>query len=149
MLAVNDSPAGLAAVRAAIAMAHRGGDRLHVLTVVDHHDRPATAAPSDRARVEQSADVLLHRVATLAEKAGVAVSTARRSGSVTSVVLDEAARVHADMIVVGLVDKPSHVVPAIGTHTLNLLEFADVPVLVVPRPVSPSATASGILTLRE
>ena len=132
LVAVNDSAAAFAAARTAIALARRGGDRLHVLTVLDDADGPSPAPSEDLAARERSADAVLSHITALAEAADVPVTVRRRSGPVTSVTLAEAAAVGAEIIVVGLVDKPSRAMPAIGTHTLHLLEFADIPVLVVP-----------------
>lgn len=132
LVAVNDSAAAFAAARTAIALARRGGDRLHVLTVLDDADHSGAAPGRDQSALERTADSVLRHIASLAESAGVPVTTHRRSGPATSVILDEASVVGAEILVIGLVDKPSHAMPAIGTHTLQLLEFADIPVLVVP-----------------
>jgi nucleotide-binding universal stress UspA family protein len=132
LVAVNDSAAAFAAARTAIALARRGGDALHALAVVDDADGSSAVKREEHVALERSADAVLRQVAALAQAADVPVTTRRRSGPATSTILDEAGRVGAEILVVGLVDKPSHAMPAIGTHTLQLLEFADIPVLVVP-----------------
>jgi nucleotide-binding universal stress UspA family protein len=63
--------------------------------------------------------------------------TRQRSGTVAAEILAEAAELDAALLVVALVDEPSHAIPSIGSNTLRILEFATVPVLVIPVPHPP------------
>lgn len=79
-----------------------------------------------------AAEAALSHVAALGAAAGVKVSFSRRSGRVAAQILAEAREIKAALIVVALVDRPGHATPYIGSHTLQVLEFAGVPVMVVP-----------------
>lgn len=140
LVAVNDSAAAFAAAEAAVAYAVRLGAHLRVVTVVDPALSPATGRENDVATVagqrEAEADSILRHVAALGTKAGLVVATSRRTGKVAAEILDEARVVAADMIVMALVDRPGHAVPKVGSHTMRVLEFATVPVLVVPGPAA-------------
>jgi len=60
------------------------------------------------------------------------VSFSQRSGRVAAEILAEAREIKAALIVVALVDRPGSATPYIGSHTLRVLEFSGVPVMVVP-----------------
>jgi len=134
LVAVSDSPAAFAAAAAAIDQARRLGARLHVLTVIPDGDlgRRMGDLEDAAARREAGADAVLRHVAGLASAAGVCVTTVRRHGRVAAEILAEAREVGASMIVMARVDRPGHAIPSLGSHTLRVLEFAAVPVLVVP-----------------
>jgi len=134
LVAVNDSPAAFIAVDVAIEQARRLGATLHAVMVVDRsegeHLKPEPAALDDRR--ELAAHAVLRHVSARAEAAGVDVHARRCLGRVAAEILSEARRVHAVMIVMACVDRPGHAIPTIGSHTLHVLEFSTVPVLVVP-----------------
>jgi nucleotide-binding universal stress UspA family protein len=141
LVAVNDSLAGLAAADAAIDYARRLGESLCALTVVEPTE-PALAAGFGNGaalseRRNREADAVLRHVAARGERAGLTVMTRRRSGTVAAEILAEAAELDAALLVVALVDEPSHAIPSIGSNTLRILEFATVPVLVIPVPHPP------------
>jgi nucleotide-binding universal stress UspA family protein len=79
-----------------------------------------------------AAQAALSHVAALAAAAGVEVSFSQRSGRVAAEILAEAREIKAALIVVALVDRPGSATPYIGSHTLRVLEFSGVPVMVVP-----------------
>jgi nucleotide-binding universal stress UspA family protein len=142
LLAVDDSPAALAATRAAVALCAATGARLRVVTVVgDHHITEPLSHGADgqavTARRERAAQAVLRHAELLSGRSGVAVETAALEGDAAPRVLDEARRWSADIIVVALVSHHGPGQPYIGGQTRHVLEFADVPVLVVPpsRPV--------------
>jgi nucleotide-binding universal stress UspA family protein len=134
LLAVDDSPAALAAARLAVDLARTCGAALRVVTVLTDHVM-AERLGSDMAVLERrrraAASVLRH-VARLAEGAGIPVDTAVVEGEPAGRILDAARRWPADMIVVGRANSPGAGQPYIGSQTRGILEFADVPVLVVP-----------------
>lgn len=134
LVAVNDSPAGFAAGQVAIEYARRLGARLHAVTVVETgRDLAADADAVGRAeRRQQGAEAVLNRVTALGAGVGVEVEVNRRSGAVAAEILDEARSIDAGLIVMALVDRPSHVMAYIGSQTLRVMKFATVPVLVVP-----------------
>ncbi|WP_170297340.1 universal stress protein, partial [Georgenia thermotolerans] len=74
-------------------------------------------------------------VAAAARRAGVAAETVSQTGEPAPVVLAEADRWAADLLVTGRADPRAASRAYVGTVTRELLEFAEVPVLVVPQPV--------------
>ncbi|MDJ0322699.1 universal stress protein [Cryobacterium sp. PH31-AA6] len=134
LLAVNDSPAAFTAVDAAVDQARRLGARLCAVMVIEESemDRHLDETEPLARRRELAAEAVLNHVLTVATRAGVEVTARRRNGRVAAEILAEAHEVHATMIVMARVDRPGHAMPFIGSHTLRVLEFARVPVLVVP-----------------
>lgn len=136
LVAVNDSRAAFRAAEVAVDYARRLGTSLRVVTVrdpgaLDKH--PGSIDPAALARhADLAAEAALSHVAALAAAAGVKVSFSQRSGRVAAEILAEAREVNAVLIVVALVDRPGSATPYIGSHTLRILEFSGVPVMVVP-----------------
>ncbi|MGO4227259.1 universal stress protein [Arthrobacter sp. YAF34] len=136
LVAVNDSRAAFRAAEVAVDYARRLGASLRVVTVgdpgaLDRH--PGAIDPDALARhADLAAEAALRHVAALGAAAGVQVSLSHRSGRVAAEILAEAREVGAALIVVALVDRPGSASPYIGSHTLRVLEFSGVPVMVVP-----------------
>ena len=133
LVAVSDSPSAFKAADTAVDYAGRLGARVHAVTVIE--DEPSVEG-SDAAEVrrnrELSADAALRYVAARAAAAGVDVSAAKRSGRVAAEILAEAQKVGAALIVISRAERRRHAMLYVGSHTLRVLEFSDVPVLVVP-----------------
>jgi len=139
LVAVNDSSAAFAAAQVAIEYAKRWDSRLCVVTVIEDGELGArfdSIATAD-ARRESAAEAVLTHVAALGVSAGVTVEKRKRAGRVAAAILEEARAVNASLIVMATVDKPGHIIPSLGSHTLRVLEFATVPVLVIPNPPIP------------
>ena len=136
LVAVNDSAAGFAAVEVAIEYAKRLGAHLAAVTVVESASPALVSVAEDAgtlaARRMREADSILSHVVARGARSGVTVTTHRRTGSVAAEILAEATESGAGLLVMALVDKPSHAIPYIGSQTLRVLEFATMPVLVVP-----------------
>ncbi|KFF61023.1 hypothetical protein JF66_00715 [Cryobacterium sp. MLB-32] len=134
LVAVNDSPAAFDAVTVAIEQARRLDARLHAVMVIEEGsvERRLLGSQAVTLRRELAADAVLAHVALLATRAGVTVGTHRRSGRIAAEILAEARAVGAGLIVLARVDRPGHAIPSIGSHTLRVLEFSPVPVLVIP-----------------
>ncbi|MBT1002537.1 universal stress protein [Paenarthrobacter sp. DKR-5] len=136
LVAVNDSRAAFRAAEVAVDYARRLGARLRVVTVQDPAalvKHPGAIDPATLARhTGLAADAAHSHVAALAAGAGVEASFVQRSGRVAAEILAEARAVEASLIVIALVDRPGAATPYIGSHTLRVLEFSSVPVLVVP-----------------
>lgn len=136
LVAVNDSPSAFKAADTAVDYARRLGERVHAVTVIDdgelgrHLGYPDAGALARRR--EQAADAGLRYVTACGAAAGVEVSVARRTGRVAAEILAEAQEIGADLIVISRVEHRGHALPYMGSHTLRVLEFADLPVLVVP-----------------
>ncbi|MEZ5115003.1 MAG: universal stress protein [Candidatus Nanopelagicales bacterium] len=139
LVAVDDSPAGLAAARAAIRLARLCPGALravHVLVdgvLVRELERGAGAVGVRERRGQATAAVLRH-VVDLAAQAGVAVETVAYEGEPAACILREAAAWPADVVVVGRSGGGPVGHPYVGSEVREVLEFAEVPVLVVPPP---------------
>ncbi len=139
LVAVDDSPAALRAVEVALGLAARCGARVWFLHVV--HDGELVGALS-AARAEaglgerraRAAESLLRHVVGLARAQGVQAEGVSREGEPAELVLREARRHGADLVVIGRSDLRTAGRPYVGHVTRHVLEFCDCPVLVVPRP---------------
>ncbi|MGZ5404038.1 MAG: universal stress protein [Nocardioides sp.] len=134
VVSVSDSPAALTAAEVAINLARQLGAGVRFVTVLPEQspDRRLKEFNSHAPRRETDADIILRHVVALGEAAGVAVTGVWRRGRVEAEILAEARAVDATMIVMARVDRPGHAIPTIGSHTMRVLEFSSVPVLVVP-----------------
>lgn len=122
LLAVNDSPAGLAAARTAIRLARETSGLVRAVHVLGH----AAAGGEERG------SAVLDFVAGLADRAGVAVEVSTMVGRPALAILEQAADWHADVIVLGRSGVRHVGQPFVGSQVLHVLEFAEVPVVVVP-----------------
>lgn len=144
LLAVDDSPAALAAATAAIGIASLAGSALRIVHVVA--DGAVKTVLSSRG-VEDIADWqqrtgggLLDHIAAQAERAGIHPETVQVLGEPADCVLSEARSWRADLIVIGRSSMRGVGRPYIGQSTQRVLEFAEQPVLVAPQP---STTTGG------
>jgi nucleotide-binding universal stress UspA family protein len=120
VVAVDDSAPALAAAAAAIELAQLQPTELTFVTV---------------AQSGLDTTPILTHVLHLAAQAGVtAVGISSDDGPAFEAVLAEAHRAPADLIVIGRSDKQRPGAPHVGSQTGHLIEFTDVPVLVVPTP---------------
>lgn len=142
LLAVDGSPASLEAARVAVdTAASTGADVRAVYVLVDHE----LAEPLDALRgnglpaVERLAAAgvkfLLH-VQRLGEEAGVDVTVDLLEGEAAPTILADVRVVAPDLIVMGRSGRHGPGSALLGSVTEHVLEFTEVPVLVVPaRPV--------------
>jgi nucleotide-binding universal stress UspA family protein len=125
LIAVDDSGPALAAAKLAIGLAQAQQTELNFVTVSE----PGA-----------NADSILSHVATLAQDAGVAATTtAADGGQAFEALLAAAHDWGADVIIMGRSDIRRPGRPYVGSQTEHLLEFTDIPVLVVPEPSPPPA----------
>jgi nucleotide-binding universal stress UspA family protein len=119
LVAVNDSSPSLAAMRFGIGLATSVGGELGVVTVVD---------------ADQDAGPILRHVVAMAAEAGQqpTVMTVRDGGAAFEAILAEASAWDADVIVVGRSDHRPTGRPFVGTQAEHVLEFSELPVVVVP-----------------
>lgn len=135
LVAVDDSPASLEAIRMAVDLAAGWGATLRAVTVVEDH---ALAAALAAARI-QPRDVtgrvppILARVAELAGNRHVAVQTVVEEGEPFERILEQARTWRADLIVMGRSDRRGPRSPYLGSEAARVLEFSEWPVLVVPQ----------------
>lgn len=105
LLAVDDSPGGLAAARAAVDLAAGLGARLRVVNVVRDGRLAETLEAVSGAvglheRRSDAAAAVLEHVGELARRAGVQVETCRLEGSPARRILGEAQAWDADLTVI-------------------------------------------------
>ena len=139
IVAVDDSPAALAAVGVAIALAAQTGARLRFVHVIGDGElvralsagRPETHLRERRAR---SAETLLRHVVHRAGDEGVEADAFTRAGEPARVILGEVSTWGADLVVIGRSDVRGTGRPYVGAVTRHVLEFCEKPALVVPRP---------------
>jgi nucleotide-binding universal stress UspA family protein len=134
LLAVDDSPAALAAARLAIELAAGWRATIRAVTVpADHVSAPRLGDPEEAIRRgTRSAEAVLGHVRTLATAARVPVEALLLSGTPARCVLEQARSWPADLIVIGRADPDEPGQPYVGGVTQHVLEFTAVPVLVVP-----------------
>jgi len=120
LVAIDDSTPALAAAALAIELATGQPFEINFTTVSE----PGS-----------NADAILGHVANLAAKAGVSATlTTTDDGKPFEAILATAARWNADVIIIGRSDIRRPGQPYVGSQTEHLLEFTDIPVLVVPEP---------------
>jgi nucleotide-binding universal stress UspA family protein len=118
LVAVDDSAPSLAAARYAIELA-----RAH----------PAELRFTMALEPGRDTDAVLRHVQTLATNAGLVTTTATCNGAPAfDALLAEAQRWHADLIVMGRSDMRRPGMRYVGSQTEHVLEFTEIPVLVVP-----------------
>jgi nucleotide-binding universal stress UspA family protein len=135
----------------AVALARTFGSRLTVLYAIQpiaYAAEPLLAAalvptPEDRARVEEDL-----RALAAGAPGGVPISTVVVDGAVVPSVLEQAAVVQADLLVLGTHGRRGFERFLLGSTTERLLRRADVPVLTVP-PRAPDAPSSGPEVFRQ
>lgn len=149
LVAVNDSPAALAAFRSALDLASRYGALVRALHVLNE-----TGASASRARATglgRDPVPLLRHLIALADKAGFRIEAVELHGEPAHRILEQARSWPADLVVIGRSNQQGAGGPWVGKETRMVLEFADQPVLVVPRDSalhdhkdSPSSTAATL-----
>jgi nucleotide-binding universal stress UspA family protein len=122
LVAVDDSAAGFAAARQAIALTAALHGRLVAVTVVAATGPPAHPPGAGPLRV----------VAGLARACGVPVELRTVRGRVPDQLLGQVREVSAAYLVVGRAHRPGAGLPHLGRTAEQVLEFSDVPVVVVP-----------------
>lgn len=125
LVAVHDSAPAFAAAECAIALARQLGASIYALQVVE------TPSPAE---ADSTPDGVLSRVARLAARSGVEFHGSTRQGPIAPTILDTARETTAAWIVMARVDRPGHTIPGIGSRTMRVIEFSEVPVIVVPEP---------------
>ena len=142
LVAVADSPASLAAVREAVALAARLPAELRALHVVSDGVLAdllgaLDGTPGLPARRDAASSSLLRHVAEIAARAGVPAATVQEEGDVARSILRHAHEWPADIVVIGRTSRRGPGEPFLSGATQRVLEFTDRPVLVVPARCAP------------
>jgi nucleotide-binding universal stress UspA family protein len=145
LVAVDDSPAALEGVRLAVDLARHIGAQVRFVHVLVDGDllRALGEVHHDGTVVERRARgvaLLLRHVEAEADRAGVPSAGVSLEGEQGQVLLAEARDWQADLLVVGRADVVRAGTAYVGEVARQLLEFSDLPVLVVPQPASRTST---------
>jgi nucleotide-binding universal stress UspA family protein len=134
LVAVDDSPGGLAAARYGIDLAHDLAATIRVLTVLGDGELRIALRDDQglESRRRTEADALLRHVSEMARRLGVPAEMVKIPGTVAACVLEQAREWPADLVVLGRSRGTGVGGPFIGSQARLVLEFADVPVLVIP-----------------
>jgi nucleotide-binding universal stress UspA family protein len=141
LLAVDDSPAGLAAADVAMHLAHTCQADVRAVTVLLDGPFEARLASGSttgeapdalRARRGGGQTALLRHVVTLGLRHHVVPQTVALVGVPAPSILAEARDYQPDVIVIGRSGGRRSGEPYVGSEVRHVLEFADQPVLVVP-----------------
>jgi nucleotide-binding universal stress UspA family protein len=118
LVAVDDSAPALAAAEYAAELARTMSAELNYVTIVEPGRKP---------------EVILRHVSSIARRAGVEATLTTIDGDHPfEALLAAASGWGADVVVMGRSDKRPTGRPYVGSQTEHLLEFTDIPVIVVP-----------------
>ena len=137
LVPVDGSEAALAAYRLALSTARAFAAEVILLYVVDVSALDEIVRLSGRERphlmheMEESGRKLLLSLSQEAQQQGVAARVDIQTGMPDEVILDEAIRQQAGLIVMGKIGRKRHRRSLLGSVTERILEAADLPVLVV------------------
>jgi len=136
LVAVDDSPASLAAVHEAVALAALGKGLVRFVHVIADGELARGLARLGRGEqldVTRSgaSTSLLHHVEAEAHRAGVEAESVSLAGDPAALLLAQAQTWDADLVVMGRSDVRGAGRPYVGSVTREVLEFSEVPVLVV------------------
>ena len=140
LLAVDDSPGGLAAARVAVDLAAGLGARLRVVNVVEDGRLAETieavsGAGGLRERRGAAGAAVVEHVGELARRAGVEVQACRLEGFPARRILGEAQAWDSDLTVIARSQRRRRAGdPDVGGETAPVLEFTEPPVRVIPTP---------------
>jgi nucleotide-binding universal stress UspA family protein len=153
MVAVNDSSAAFGAAAVAVDLATALGARLVAVSVVDGPQaedptlrRRQLNGPDETGAQLAAVDAAQRHLRTLADRAGLELDLRTVRGRVADELLEQARHLVADLVVVGRTDRTGVRLGHVGRTAEEVLEFCEVPVLVVPatRPsVAPCAVRPG------
>ncbi|MGZ5410242.1 MAG: universal stress protein [Aeromicrobium sp.] len=139
LVAVDDSPAALAAAHGAVDLAASSGARIRFVHVIGDGelDRALARLGHDgqmAATRRSAAESLLRHVTAEAHRAGVQADRASLTGAPAALLLGAARDWDADLVVIGRSDVRRAGRAYVGAVTRGVLEFSETPVLVVPVP---------------
>jgi len=117
----------------ALGLARQTGARIEGVHVVDHHvaTQLGALAPGAVEELKRDGQVALDRLAQRANEASIDVGTHLAEGRVGPAILSEAARLGADMIVIGSHGQGTLLDVLIGSVSLYVLHHSAIPVCTV------------------
>lgn len=136
LVAVDDSAAGLASARLAVRLATQLGASLRLVHVVGDSGVASalkrSGEPALSERRDAAAEGLIRHVEGLARAAGLEAEAIELYGDPAQLILEQARRWPAELIVIGRGAERGLGGPYVGRETRIVLELAEQPVLVMP-----------------
>lgn len=132
LLCVDGSVASLEAARYGIDFAARSKSCLRAVYVVERGDVDGARDPAVVERLRQSGRAIVARIAAMAGSEGVSVEQAVLEGVPFEVILEDARRWNADLVIMGRTGRTGPGRALLGSEAERVLEFTDRPVLIVP-----------------
>jgi nucleotide-binding universal stress UspA family protein len=132
LVCVDGSRASLEAARGCIDLAARWHSRMRAVYVVEREDIDGGGEAVRVERLRRSGESFLARIVALGEERGLEVERAVLEGVPFEVILDDARRWKADLIVMGRMGRAGPGRALLGSEAERVLEFTDRPVLIVP-----------------
>jgi nucleotide-binding universal stress UspA family protein len=132
LVCVDGSVASLATARYAIDLAHTMHGTLRAIYVVERDDGDGVSDARSMDQLRQSGMAIITRVVGLARAQGVEVEAAVLEGIPFEVILEDARRWKADLVLMGRTGRTGPGRALLGSEAERVLEFTDRPVLIVP-----------------
>ena len=132
LVCVDGSRASLAAARFAIELARAVRGRLRAVYVVEREQLEGLTDHNLVERLRQAGQAFVARIATMAAAQGVEVEQAVLEGVPFEVILEDARRWKADLVMMGRTGRTGTGRALLGSEAERVLEFTDRPVLIVP-----------------
>lgn len=153
LLCVDGSGAALEAARFALDLAGEHGGEIRAVSVIENGDtarrlglrrtagEPAREPASERLANDTRA--VLERIASMGAQRGVPVEIETLEGDALGEILADARRWEPELVLIGRTGRSGPGSPMLGSLGLQLLEFAEWPVVVVPETRTRSARQPG------
>lgn len=132
LVCTDGSRASLSAARIAIDLAGRWHSRVRAVYVVERAEVDGSTGADVAARLRDSGVAILDRIAAMGSEQGVTVEKALLEGVPFDLILDDARKWNADVIVMGRTGRTGPGRALLGSEAERVLEFSDRPVLIVP-----------------
>jgi nucleotide-binding universal stress UspA family protein len=150
LVPVDDSPAAAAAAREAARLARASRGTAHLLSIVDEdlvYSRGVlvTLRETYMQELQAAANKVLSRMSRVCARAGVRCQTHLAEGRVVPAILQQAASLRADLIVLGAKQKGKLAGLLAGDRAQEVARQTHLPVLLVParRPRLPASGSRG------
>lgn len=132
LVCVDGSRASLDAARVAVDLACLLKSRLRIVYVIERAELDGEPDPDVAMRLRQSGQAILERIVSMAGAQGVTAEREVLEGTPFEVILAEARRWKAGVIIMGRTGRTGPGRALLGSEAERVLEFSDRPVLIVP-----------------
>ncbi|HET9781125.1 MAG TPA: universal stress protein [Candidatus Dormibacteraeota bacterium] len=132
LVCIDGSHASLEAARLAIQLAQRWHSQLRAVYVVETAGSDGAPDADRISRLRDSGHAILSRIVELASQSGVTADQGMLEGTPFEVILEDARKWKADVIIMGRTGRTGPGRALLGSEAERVLEFSDRPVLIVP-----------------